>query len=262
MVAADTRNNADVAFYLQKGPGAGKYLLPPTIGFKGHDFTRKMEPAYSIGRRLSPLKAGMFSPGPIYFVESPYTRHGKNGAPQYSILGRPRPDTIHVTPGPAHYNNEKVPPLRHPNPPKYSMSSRNRYRIHDTNPAPNVYILPSMLGSKIPNKESTPSYSLSGRTRMAHDLADYSRSPGCAHYSTVSTDLYKTRAPAYFMGRRVFMPEDNTQKPGPGTYSPEKVTANKPQAPSYSTGIRHSEFTTPLITKADFVEEFEEGVLA
>ena len=259
-----SKNNATavIASYMQKGPGPGRYMLPPTFGYKGHDFTRKMEPAYSIGQRIPPLKSGMFSPGPIYFINAAYTRNGPDGSPHYSMLARPRPATLFITPGPDHYFMEKVPPMRLPNPPKYSMASRNRYRIFDSNPAPNNYVLPSMLGSQIPNKESSASYSISGRTKMAHDLADFSRSPGCAHYSTVMTDLYKNRAPAYYMGQRVFPPEDRTLKPGPGAYSPEKVVVNKPQAPAYSTGIRHSEFTTPLITKADAVEDYEEGILS
>lgn len=37
-------------------------------------------------------------------------------------------------------------------------------------------------------------------------------------------------------------------KPGPGAHSPEKVLINKTQAPSFSLGIRHSEYITPLIT--------------
>lgn len=40
---------------------------------------------------------------------------------------------------------------------------------------------------------------------------------------------------------------DSTQKPGPGAHSPEKVYINKPSAPNFSLGIRHSEFITPLI---------------
>ena len=40
---------------------------------------------------------------------------------------------------------------------------------------------------------------------------------------------------------------DSTQKPGPGAHSPEKVELNKPAAPKFSLGIRHSEFVTPLI---------------
>ena len=40
---------------------------------------------------------------------------------------------------------------------------------------------------------------------------------------------------------------DSTRKPGPGAYSPENVRIDKPNLPSFSLGIRHSEFITPLI---------------
>ena len=40
---------------------------------------------------------------------------------------------------------------------------------------------------------------------------------------------------------------DNTKKPGPDVYAPEKVTVNKRTAASYSMGVRHSEYTAPLI---------------
>ena len=40
---------------------------------------------------------------------------------------------------------------------------------------------------------------------------------------------------------------ESTNNPGPGVYSPEKVTVNKPSAPKFSMGIRHSEYISPLI---------------
>ena len=40
---------------------------------------------------------------------------------------------------------------------------------------------------------------------------------------------------------------ESTNNPGPGAYSPEKVTMNKPSAPKFSMGIRHSEYISPLI---------------
>ena len=39
------------------------------------------------------------------------------------------------------------------------------------------------------------------------------------------------------------------KRPGPGSHSPEKVYANKPRAPKFSMGIRHSEYLTPLIVE-------------
>ena len=43
------------------------------------------------------------------------------------------------------------------------------------------------------------------------------------------------------------VPIDTHTTPGPGVYKPEGVTVNKRSAPTYSLGIRHSEYMTPLI---------------
>jgi len=34
------------------GPGPGRYGLPSTVGYRQHDFTKHMKPAYSFGGRL------------------------------------------------------------------------------------------------------------------------------------------------------------------------------------------------------------------
>lgn len=39
-------------FLFYAGPGPGRYALPSTVGFKSHDFTKYMKPAYSFGHRL------------------------------------------------------------------------------------------------------------------------------------------------------------------------------------------------------------------
>jgi len=60
-------------------------------------------------------------------------------------------------------------------------------------------------------------------------------------------NVVKRRGPAYSILGRSYMPGDSTQKPGPGAHFPERVRSNKKAAPSFSLGIRHSEFITPLI---------------
>lgn len=39
--------------HLSPGPGPGRYRLPPTIGFIGHDFTKPACPAYSFHGRIN-----------------------------------------------------------------------------------------------------------------------------------------------------------------------------------------------------------------
>ena len=239
------------------GPGAGRYMLPPTIGYIGHDFTRFKHPAYSFGIRLvcKMFEAMKHSPGPIYFVEPQYTRFGKDGTPKYTMLARPHDLESFKTPGPGAYNNELCHPQGERNAPKYSMASRTRYRRCDSNPAPNTYTLPSMLGSHVIGKESSASYSMTGRPDTGRFDEDLAKAPGAATYRIVDPNIYKYQAPIYSMLARRFMPGDKTKKPGPGAHYPELVTANKPKPPEYSMGIRHSEFITPLITEEE-LEDF------
>lgn len=37
------------------GPGPGIYALPTGVGYVKHDFSKKMNPAYSFGQKLSDL---------------------------------------------------------------------------------------------------------------------------------------------------------------------------------------------------------------
>lgn len=42
-----------MAMYI--GPGPGRYALPTGVGYVKHDFSKRMNPAYSFGRKLSDL---------------------------------------------------------------------------------------------------------------------------------------------------------------------------------------------------------------
>lgn len=234
-----------------RGPGPGRYRLPSTCGFKGHDFTRDMKPAYSFGKRLgtSFISTNKFSPGPVYFIDTRYTRHGPDGTPHYSILGRPKDQNVFKTPGPGNYQNERVHPQGERNAPKYSMGSRTRYRACDSFPAPNSYSLPQLLGSKVINKFSSASYSMTARSITGSFVEDLAKTPGPALYSVAEKNTKRRQAPCYSMLARRYMPGDKTTKPGPGAYHPETVSYNRPRAPQFSMGIRHSEFVTPFVNE-------------
>ena len=78
-------------------------------------------------------------------------------------------------------------------------------------------------------------------------------------YSILSVSIYVSLSlpdrPLEFPHSLIVYPElsfaDSTMKPGPGAYSPENVLVNKSKLPSYSLGIRHSEYITPLIVEVD-----------
>lgn len=232
----------------ETGPGPGRYKLPSTCGFQMHDFTKRMNPSYSFGQRL---ENSMFkkdnSPGPGYLVPDKITNNGKDGTPQYSILGRQRDLNTFKTPSPGSYSPEKVHPQGERHAPAYSMAARTRYRKRDTTPSANSYTLPSLLGSKIPDKHASAAFSMIGRSKNGNFSEDLAKTPGPGRYSILDPDTIKRKAPGYSILGRSYMPGDSTQKPGPGAHKPENVVVSKRQAPSFSLGIRHSEFITPLI---------------
>ncbi|XP_041861259.1 outer dense fiber protein 3-like protein 2b [Melanotaenia boesemani] len=234
----------------EKGPGPGRYRLPPTIGFVGHDFTKPTSPAYSFhGRMSNNMYCVDSSPGPQYHLDAKITRFGKDGMPAYSMLGRVKPQQeLFYTPGPGAYSPERAPPCNlQRRPPSYTMGARTHYRSVDPVPAPNKYCLPSLLGPQVANKPASASYTMSGSLSVGGPSLDLAKTPGPCSYNSTDPNIYLPRKPAFSMLGRHSLPRDGTKKPGPGTYNPEKVTAHKARAPSYSMGIRHSEFTTPLI---------------
>ncbi|XP_060934870.1 outer dense fiber protein 3-like protein 2b [Limanda limanda] len=256
---------------LCSGPGPGRYGLPPTIGFVGHDFTKATSPAYSFHGKMSDnMYCVDSSPGPRYHVDSKITRFGKDGTPSFSMLGRTKEQSkfppLHFekyisfqctfslehellrTPGPGAYSPEKAAPCNvQRRPPSYTMGSRTLYRSVDSVPAPNKYVLPPLMGPQVPNKPASASYTLLGTYSTGGPSVDLAKTPGPCRYNSTDPGVYLHRQPAYSMLGRHSFPRDATKKPGPGTYNPEKVTVHKARAPAFSLGIRHSEFVTPLV---------------
>jgi hypothetical protein len=69
------------------GPGPGKYLLPPLVGYKDHDPSKYRNPQYSMGHKLG-LARKDIGPGPKYHTEN-MTTYGKAHPPAYSLASRP-----------------------------------------------------------------------------------------------------------------------------------------------------------------------------
>ncbi|XP_046903334.1 outer dense fiber protein 3-like protein 2a isoform X2 [Hypomesus transpacificus] len=234
----------------ERGPGPGRYALPPTVGYINHDLTKPSSPAYSFHSRMSSTMVSVdSSPGPRYHVDSKMTRFGRVGTPSYSMLGRnKRANKLFQTPGPGAYSPEKAPPLNgQRRPPSYTIGSRTRYRAVDFVPAPNRYTLPHLLGSQVPHKASSASYSMSSRRHVGAPSEDLAMTPGPGHYNSTDPSVYLQRQPSFSMQSRTPRPSNAASIPGPGTHSPEKVLAHLPRPPSFTLGIRHSEFVTPLV---------------
>ncbi|XP_012584896.1 PREDICTED: outer dense fiber protein 3-like protein 2 [Condylura cristata] len=181
------------------------------------------------------------SPGPIYFLDPKVTRFGRSCAPAYSIQGRGKSRGPEVTPGPGAYSPEKVAPLHQRTPPAFTLGSRLRPQPLDNSaPAPNTYTLPSLWGSQVFIKPSSPSYTVGGRTPPARPPQDPSEIPGPGQYDSPDPNAYRQRRPAFTMLGRPRAPRAPQETPGPGTHSPEQVTVTRARAPAFTMGIRHS----------------------
>ena len=82
----------------------------------------------------------------------------------------------------------------------------------DTNPSPNSYSLPVLLGPHIPNRPSSACYSMTGRLTIGGFDTDYAKTPGPARYGAATPDMNAARAPAYSMLSRNFMPGGEEKK--------------------------------------------------
>ncbi|XP_076013872.1 outer dense fiber protein 3-like protein 2a [Genypterus blacodes] len=236
----------------ERGPGPGRYALPPTVGYINHDVTKPSSPAYSFRTRMSSTMVSVdSSPGPRYNIDAKVTRFGRMETPSYSILGRGRRSAgLSQTPGPGAYSPEKAPPLNaHQRPPSYTISHRTRYRTMDAVPAPNSYSLPTLLGCYVPHKPASASYSFSGRRGVGAPSEDLSKSPGPGRYNIIHPDTYLRRQPSFSMQSRTKRPNYSSAIPGPGAYSPEKFHRHLPRPPSFTLGVKHSEFVTPLVVQ-------------
>jgi len=230
-----------------KGPGPA-YLLPPTVGYVGHDSSRRRNPAYSIGLMLNATKWGNpQSPGPIYAIPKGMTAKGPDGQPAYSVSGRNKGiDFITQTPGPAAYypnincNRRK--------PPAFALSFRTKViELGKASPGP-IYLLPSCLGPRIPDKMAAGEASIKGRGIPVEKL---SQSPGPI-YAIGSPNLIKPKGGEVTLKSRWKDPKSQSVNAGPGSYNVDKsgrCVYRKP--PAFSLGIRHSEFAGNFLTECD-----------
>ncbi|KAI9555317.1 hypothetical protein GHT06_017832 [Daphnia sinensis] len=104
-------------------------------------------------------------------------------------------------------------------------------------PAPNAYSLPPALGTGL-----APAFSISGRGKSPIDERVLNPGPGA--YESGNQDKYKARSPSYSISSRTNIPTDQTQKPGPGAHSPEKI--KQESSPAHTFGVKHSPYLGKL----------------
>lgn len=253
MVYNYTRPRAPIAaMYSSPGPC---YALPSLVGQPRHDprSVHYRAPAYPFGVHHR-SQSGNAGPGPSkYYPDSKMHRDGPDGTPHYSLYGRRRDLMPFSTPAPGTYAPEKTTNYTKQRLPSYSFGATYPAVRVDETPAPNVYTPPPLLGKTVvSDKRQAPSYSLHSRSKIGGFDEDYAKTPGPGTYQAVSPNQYKRKQPLYSLTGRNMMPGDPTQKPGPGAHCPEQVSLHVKRTPSFSFGIRHSEYEAPLIVSSDF----------
>jgi len=231
----------------EQGPGPA-YLLPPTVGYAGHDETRKRNPAYSFGLQLkSALLGNPQSPGPIYLIPKGMTAKGPDGRPAYSLGLKTKNIELEGSgPGPAaYYPNINV---NRRKPPAFALSFRTKIiELGQSSPGP-IYLLPSCLGPKIPDKPAAAEATLKSRGIPVEKL---SQSPGPI-YNIGSPNIIKSGTGAVTIKSRWKDPKSQSCNAGPGSYNVRQSAKSVyPQPPAFSLGIRHSEFAGNYMTDCD-----------
>jgi len=230
---------------MDRGPGSGKYapnMLP----------TWKTAAKYSFGNKVDKdISKIDDSPGPKYGVSEEMTTKGAVRNPQFSLASRQRDPIPFNTPGPGSYQVEKCPVPGERRSSAFVMGMRTRYRKRDQVPAPSQYSLPATMGSKLTtsNMRASRAFGFNSKTKKGGYDEDLAGTPGPNNYATHNDNTTRTRAPIPSLSTRTYIPGDPTLKPGPGAYSPEKVNIHKPRAPGFAVGVKHSEYTTPLIVE-------------
>ncbi|XP_053220459.1 outer dense fiber protein 3-like protein 1 isoform X1 [Podarcis raffonei] len=226
-----------------KGPGPGKYGRQPLTGIKDHDFTKYAEPAYTMRVKSSERLISITeSPGPCYYVDPSISRLGIWRPVSFRMVQERKRPFISCTPAPNEYYVEKIHPLEESNAPAYTMGLRTHYWVSSPNPAPNQYTLPQTLGPKLPVKPAAPCLSMASSASVWGYAKDLVRGPGPAMYTIPEPDVYLCHQPSYSISQR-FASSSKNYTPGPPDYNAELVTADKPRAPRFSLGIRHSEYS-------------------
>ncbi|KAG8229412.1 hypothetical protein J437_LFUL000933 [Ladona fulva] len=228
---------------MEKGPGPAACILPPTVGYQDHDFTKYRNPAYSLGIRTA-LPKKFSGPGPIYSIESGTTRSGsKKKLLGYTIAERLPDLRPFATPGPGTYSPEKSKICKGLTPPAFSIGYRLSTSEKKSIPGPNAYDLPSTIGNKVPNKESAVAYSIAPRIKDSTRF----QGPGPAAYGLWDMYTSKKRPPRYTIGQRIKPPQSRFPTPGPNEYYPPTKDIKKTRGISF--GIKHSEYITLLIVE-------------
>lgn len=232
---SSTQRRGPIAAEFQ-GPGPAAVALPSTIGKNSSESTKGRAPAFSFGVRYNQGRTTL-GPGPGQYNVARLHHKGKDDGPAPSLSGRPKEEKKEITPAPGAYSPEKGEKFVSESAPSFTFGAKVKSDRQDNLPAPNAYSLPPALGTGL-----APAFSISGRGKSPMDERVLNPGPGA--YESGNPDKYKFRSPSYSISSRTNIPTDQTQKPGPGAHSPEKIKLES--SPAHTFGVKHSPYLGKL----------------
>ncbi|XP_042224830.1 outer dense fiber protein 3-like isoform X3 [Homarus americanus] len=150
------------------------------------------------------------------------TKEGsKHSAPSFSMSARPLPDEDKMkVPGPGSYNESEVDRYKTNKSPSFSMGQRTTIPSdHTMKPGP---------GAHCPEKyqPSGPKFTMAPRPADEMDKMNF---PGPGSYNSGDLDMCREKQPAYTMSPKTDLIVDNSPRPAPNAYSPDKYVPSGPK---------------------------------
>ncbi|KAK2160438.1 hypothetical protein LSH36_133g02014 [Paralvinella palmiformis] len=228
--------------YAEYRPPAPIYERKTTVGEIDHCPTFYKAPGYSMGLK----RRG-------YFFDPLLTHRGKKEAPSHSLSSRYATRPPDVTPGPGAYNSDRVQEgviSKEHKPNSITMAAKTKWPFKNEAPPPNTYKPRSGIGITAQTERQAPSWSLRPRTHVggSHYATIKANIPGPGSYKSTEPNIFKKAAGNFSIQGRTKLKNYNSviDNPGPGSYDPKPLACNKKGC---SLGIRHSNYTIPLITE-------------
>jgi len=240
------------AHYTNPGP---KYGVPSGLGSAPHgkdkNVTLYQSPGYSIASYWNKNLANTPGPGPAgYHPDHKLTKNGKDGGPYAYSTWKPHESKGQRSPGPTDYDVTKVAPRawsKLKEAPKSSLGSRDKGQRMGGGPGPTAYMVGKRQVDQILNR--APEVPVGIKLNYGGSF----NTPGPGAYNQADTSKYKKGTPAsHTMGLRWREPPAAHATPAPNAYTVDPTTRRvKKEAPAFSFGAHHSEYSHTVQTAAD-----------
>uniref|UniRef100_A0A1A9WWA4 Uncharacterized protein n=1 Tax=Glossina brevipalpis TaxID=37001 RepID=A0A1A9WWA4_9MUSC len=202
-------------------PGKPAYrALPPIVGAKVIDSTKKTAPAYSFGRKTCARRTHI-DDGPAKFDVSGISNRGSYKKVGVAMKSRRIELRAFSTPGVGNYTVDSGFGVTTKTVPQYSFGKKPQQLKSFMTPAPNVYNLPPVVGTaKEGNKKAAPAFTMLGREKP-RKLTCFIY-PGPGDYEDKSA-YERKRPPKYTMRPQVKILDDRINRPAPNAHHAELV---------------------------------------